>query len=82
MFFIFICLLILALLDDWEDADKARERAKERRHQELMKQIKRKQLSSRRTRTIARDERGRFVAQEIIETDDDFDEDFDEDNYE
>ena len=78
MFFIFICLLILALLDDWEDADKARERAKERRHQELMKQIKRKQLSSRRTRTIARDERGRFVAQEIIETDDDFD----EDNYE
>lgn len=83
MFFIFICLLVLALLADWEDAENAREKAKERRHRELMKQARRKQSVSKRTRTVARDEKGRFVAQEIIETDDDFDtDDFDEDNYE
>lgn len=80
---IIIIILILSIMNDSDKIDEweASERNADRRHQELLSQ-QRKELNryrrannKRRTRTIARDEHGRFIAQEIIENggDEDFD---------
>lgn len=65
MFTIFIALILIAVGSDWERAEEA----KERRHRELMELEKRKRASNRRkvTRTVAKDDSGRILAQEIIE---------------
>ena len=65
MFTIFIALILIAIGSDWERAEEA----KERRHRELMELEKRKRANNRRkvTRTIAKDDSGRVLAQEIIE---------------
>ena len=65
MFTIFIALILIAIGSDWERAEEA----KERRHRELMELEKRKRANNRRkvTRTIAKDDSGRILAQEIIE---------------
>ena len=65
MFTIFIALILIAVCSDWERAEEA----KERRHRELMELEKRKRANNRRkvTRTIAKDDSGRVLAQEIIE---------------
>ena len=65
MFTIFIALILIAVGSDWERAEEA----KERRHRELMELEKRKRANNRRkvTRTIAKDDSGRVLAQEIIE---------------
>lgn len=65
MFTIFIALILIAVGSDWERAEEA----KERRHRELMELEKRKRANNRRkvTRTIAKDDSGRVIAQEIIE---------------
>lgn len=68
MFVIFIALILIAIGSDWERAEEA----KERRHRELMELMeleKRKRANNRRkvTRTIAKDDSGRVLAQEIIE---------------
>lgn len=65
MFTIFIALILIAVGSDWERAEEA----KERRHRELMELEKRKRANNRRkvTRTIAKDNSGRVLAQEIIE---------------
>lgn len=65
MFTIFLALILIAVGSDWEKS----ERAKERRHRELM-EYKRKRDSKprkKRIRTVARDSYGRVVAQEVIE---------------
>ena len=65
MFTIFIALILIAVGSDWERAEEA----KERRHRELMELEKRKRANNRRkvTRTVAKDDSGRVIAQEIIE---------------
>ena len=65
MFTIFIILILIAVGSDWERAEEA----KERRHRELMELEKRKRANNRRkvTRTVAKDDSGRVIAQEIIE---------------
>lgn len=65
MFTIFIGLILIAIGSDWERAEEA----KERRHRELMELEKRKRTNNRKkvTRTIAKDDSGRVIAQEIIE---------------
>lgn len=65
MFTIFIALILIAIGSDWERAEEA----KERRHRELMELEKRKRANNRRkvTRTVAKDDSGRVLAQEIIE---------------
>ena len=72
---ILLLCLIFILWAVWSaccDADeegyrKEAERASERRHRELMEAQKKRKRNVRRTRTVARDERGRTVAQEIME---------------
>jgi len=80
-----IILILFAMHEDAEAKDwEYSERQKERRHEELMdiqrerlEVVKRKksELARRRVRTMARDEKGRFIAQEVIE---EFDEDLDD----
>lgn len=84
-----IILILFAMHEDAAAADwEYSERQKERRHEELM-DIQRKRLevakrnrsevAKRTVRTMARDERGRFIAQEVIE---EYDDDYgDEDDY-
>ena len=71
---ILICILVFLFsmnnyveACDWEES----ERAKERRHRELMEleecKLKQREARRRRVRTMARDEHGRFIAQEVIE---------------
>lgn len=70
---IVILLALFGMHEDGAAADwEASERNKERRHKEYMEEVKRhnkslETLPRRRTRTIARDEHGRFIAQEIEE---------------
>lgn len=56
------CMMEDGAASDWEQS----ERNAERRHQELMARKKR-EVSKRTVRHIARDEHGRFIAEEIIE---------------
>jgi hypothetical protein len=73
-----ICFLFIlwAIWSACSDADYEAERrdseeTAERRHRELIEaQKRRRRGSSRRTRTVARDEYGRVVAQEIVEEED------------
>ena len=57
------CMMEDDAASDWEQS----ERNAERRHRELMELKKKKSVTKRTTRHIARDERGRFMAEEIIE---------------
>lgn len=57
------CLAEDGAASDWEQS----ERNAERRHRELMEIKKKKSVTKRTTRHIARDEHGRFIAEEIIE---------------
>lgn len=66
-----IILFLWGCTQCWSaDEYKKSEYGKERRHREMLEQRKRlaeEQRKKRVTRTYARDEHGRFVAQEIIE---------------
>lgn len=82
-----IILILFAMHEDAEAADwEASERNKElrhreseanleRRHREYMTELerhnRRSEIAKRRVRTMARDEKGRFIAQEVIEDYDD-----------
>lgn len=60
------CMMEDDAASDWEQS----ERNAERRHRELMELMelkKKKSVTKRTTRHIARDEHGRFTAEEIIE---------------
>lgn len=80
-----IILILFAMHEDAAASDwEYSERQKERRHEELMDiqrerleiaKRKKSELARRRVRTMARDEKGRFIAQEVIE---EFDEDLDD----
>lgn len=80
-----IALVLFSIhYDSQTEALDYSERQKERRHKELMDiqrerlevaKRKRSEIARRRVRTMARDEKGRFIAQEIIE---EFDEDLDD----
>lgn len=76
-----IILILFAMHEDASAKDwEYSERQKERRHQELMDiqrerlevaKRKKSEVARRRVRTMARDERGRFIAREVIEEFDD-----------
>ena len=72
MFTIFISLLLIAIGSDWEKAEEA----KERRHQELMELEKKKSRSKnsrkKTIRTMAKDNYGRVIMQEVVENADDY----------
>jgi len=83
-------LILLFLFIFHEDSSNSKweysEKQKERRHKELMKiqeerldvaRQKKSEAAKRRVRTMIRDERGRFIAQEVIE---DYDEEDDYDD--
>lgn len=83
MIIIFICLILIAIGADWE----ASEKAKERRHQELMDNVKQNKKTSNSykvTRSVAKDVKGNVFAQEVVEDIphlgdyDDFNDEFDE----
>ena len=69
---IFIALLLIAIGSDWEKSEEA----KERRHQELVELEKKKSRSKnsrkKTTRTMAKDNYGRVIIQEIVENANDF----------
>lgn len=72
MITIFIALLLIAIGSDWEKSEEA----KERRHQELMELEKKKSRSKnsrkKTTRTMAKDNYGRVIMQEVVENADDY----------
>lgn len=75
-----ICLILFiwglaGLCDDYDhEAERIRDyRRAERRHKEMLEVMKKQK---RRTRTVARDEHGRFLAQETVDYYDDEDPDF------
>lgn len=90
MLIIFICLILIAIGADWETSEKA----KERRHKELIdsaKQNKKTSNARKVTRSVAKDTKGNVFAQEVVEDiphlgdyddfddfDDYFDDDFDD----
>lgn len=72
MITIFIALLLIAIGSDWEKSEEA----KERRHQERMELAKKKSRSNnsrkKTTRTMAKDNYGRVIMQEVVENVDDY----------
>ena len=65
---IIVILLLLSACKDWTDAEdwERSERNAERRHKETVNALRSKG-TTRITRTIARDEIGRIIAQEVTE---------------